>query len=191
MAAASTAAEKRQPGSSAATEPAAQPSPELLALGQAFRHLFRALSRMRGRDTHLAAGELSHAQFELLLELDERGELSAGELALAARLSPASVTQMLDALADSGHVERTRSQSDRRVVNATLTALGRARVEAKRAAWQQRWERSLGGVSARELRAAAKVLERLGEMFEQEPSASCQQPADALASVAADGRNTA
>ncbi len=146
------------------------PAPELTALGLAFRRLFRAVSRMRGRDTHLALGELSHAQFELLIELDERGELSAGELALAARISPASVTQMLDGLVESGYVARTRSQSDRRVVLATLTELGRARVQAKRAAWQQRWEGALGDVSRREMKAATNVLERLAEMFDDSPA---------------------
>jgi DNA-binding MarR family transcriptional regulator len=139
------------------------------ALGLAFRHLFRAVSRMRGRDTHLAGSEISHAQFELMIELDERGELSAGELALAARLSPASVTQMLDALAESGHVERARSDSDRRVVLARLTALGQARVKAKRAAWRERWESALTDVSPREMRAATKVMQRLGAVFEEEP----------------------
>lgn len=157
----------------------AGPSPELTALGLAFRHLFRAVSRMRGRDTHLAGGELSHAQFELLIELDERGRLSAGELALAARISPASVTQMLDGLADSGYVERTRSDSDRRVVLAALTALGRARVEAKREAWKERWESALDGVTPREMKAATKVLERLGEMFAQSPVTTvCEEPAE-------------
>jgi DNA-binding MarR family transcriptional regulator len=151
-------------------------SPELTALGLAFRHLFRAVSRMRGRDTHLALGELSHAQFELLIELDERGELSAGELALAARVSPASVTQMLDGLVESGYVARNRSDSDRRVVRASLTVLGRARVASKRAAWKQRWERALADVSPREMKAATKVLERLGEMFEEAPgSTPCEQ----------------
>lgn len=155
---------------------ASEPSPELTALGLAFRHLFRAVSRMRGRDTHLAVGELSHAQFELLIELDERGELSAGELAVAARISPASVTQMLDGLVDSGYVARTRSDSDRRVVLAALTALGRARVQAKREAWKERWERALADVSPREMKAATKVLERLGEMFEEAPGAApCEQ----------------
>jgi DNA-binding MarR family transcriptional regulator len=144
-------------------------SPELTALGLAFRHLFRAVSRMRGRDTHLAGAEISHAQFELLIELDERGELSAGELALAARISPASVTQMLDGLAESGHVERTRSDSDRRVVMARLTPRGRARVQAKRAAWRERWERALEDVSPREMRAATKVMERLGTVFQEDP----------------------
>jgi DNA-binding MarR family transcriptional regulator len=155
--------------SASGTQPNPAARAELLALGQAFRHLYRAISRMRGRDTHLAGGELSHAQFELLLELDERGELSAGDLALAARLSPASVTQMLDGLVESGYVERTRSDTDRRVVRASLTDLGVARVEAKRAAWQERWEAALGDVSPRDMKAAARVLERLGEMFEQPP----------------------
>jgi DNA-binding MarR family transcriptional regulator len=165
-----------------ASEPdSAGPSPELTALGVAFRHLFRALSRMRGRDTHLAGGELSHAQFELLIELDERGELSAGELALAARISPASVTQMLDGLADSGYVARIRSDSDRRVVLASLTALGHARVEAKREAWKERWESALTGVTPREMKAAIKVLERLGEMFDETPATVvCEEPLEAL-----------
>jgi DNA-binding MarR family transcriptional regulator len=149
--------------------PSGDPAPELTALGLAFRHLFRAVSRMRGRDTHLAGGEISHAQFELLIELDERGELSVGELALAARLSPATVTQMLDGLVQSGHVERTRSDSDRRVVLARLTTHGRARVAAKRAAWRERWERALADVSPGEMRAAARVMERLGAVFEEEP----------------------
>src|SRR5258705_5197087 len=69
-----------------AIAPAAELSPELTELGRAFRHVFRTLSRLRGRDTHLGGSELSHAQFELLIELDERGELPAGELAAAARL---------------------------------------------------------------------------------------------------------
>jgi DNA-binding MarR family transcriptional regulator len=155
--------------SAAATAQLDDPSPELTALGLAFRHLFRAVSRMRGRDTHLVGGEISHAQFELLIELDERGELSAGELALAARLSPASVTQMLDALAESGHVTRARSDSDRRVVLARLTALGQARVTAKRVAWRERWERALADVSPREMRAATKVMQRLGAVFQEEP----------------------
>jgi DNA-binding MarR family transcriptional regulator len=152
-----------------ATAPVVTEAPELTALGLAFRHLLRAVTRMRGRDTHLAGAEISHAQFELLLELDERGDLSAGELALAARISPATVTQMLDGLAESGHVERTRSDSDRRVVMARLTPLGRARVEAKRAAWRERWERALADVSPREMRAATKVIERLGAVFQEGP----------------------
>ena len=101
-------------------------SPELTDLGAAFRGVFRSLNRLRGRDTHLGDSEISHAQFELLIELEERGELSAGELAAAARLTPATVTQMLDHLAACGQVERVRSETDRRVVVSRLTAQGQA-----------------------------------------------------------------
>jgi MarR family transcriptional regulator, organic hydroperoxide resistance regulator len=143
--------------------------PTMTELGAAFRKVFRAVSRLRGRDTHLGGSELSHAQFELLIELDERGELPAGELATAARLTPATVTQMLDHLAACGHVERVRSETDRRVVVSRLTDEGRGKIEAKRSAWQGRWQAALGDVSERDLRAATRVLERLGTMFEDVP----------------------
>lgn len=169
MSASPTAAER-------ADESAGQLSPEMTALGTAFRRVFRGLSRLRGRDTHLGAGELSHAQFELLIELFERGELPAGELAAAARLTPATVTQMLDHLADEGHVERVRSQTDRRVVVSRLTRKGRRAIEAKHETWKRRWEQALAGVEADELRAATRVLERLGAMVEDAPAeAICEE----------------
>jgi DNA-binding MarR family transcriptional regulator len=156
-------------------EPSGQWTAELSELGMAFRRVFRSLNRLRGRDTHLGGSELSHAQFELLIELDERGPLPAGELASAARLTPATVTQMLDHLAESGHVERARSEIDRRVVVSRLTVQGARKIQAKRELWQSRWEQALDGVQSSELRAATRVLERLGEVFEDAPSlADCK-----------------
>ncbi|HEY4918112.1 MAG TPA: MarR family winged helix-turn-helix transcriptional regulator [Solirubrobacteraceae bacterium] len=151
-------------------EPKVGPSAELTELGAAFRRVFRSFNRLRGRDTHLGASELSHAQFELLIELSERGELPAGELAAAARLTPATVTQMLDHLAEQGHVERVRSETDRRVVVSRLTPQGKGKIDAKREAWQSRWEQALQGVGSDELRAATRVLERLAEMVEDAPA---------------------
>jgi DNA-binding MarR family transcriptional regulator len=149
--------------------PPGQWTDELTELGKAFRRVFRSVSRLRGRDTHLGGSELSHAQFELLIELQERGELPAGELALAARLAPGTVTQMLDHLAESGHVERARSEIDRRVVVSRLTAQGLRKIEAKREAWQSRWEQALDGVQGSDLRVATQVLERLAAVFEDTP----------------------
>jgi MarR family transcriptional regulator, organic hydroperoxide resistance regulator len=148
--------------------PSAQRATELVELGNAFRRVLRSLSRLRGRDTHLGAGDLSHAQFELLIELHEQGELSAGQLAEAARLTPATVTQMLDHLAACGHVERARSETDRRVVVSRLTPQGRSKIEAKRALWKSRWEQVLADVDIEELRAATRVLTRLRAVFEDD-----------------------
>ncbi len=170
---------------SASASASAEPewTAELDGLGKAFRRVFRSLTRLRGRDTHLGGSELSHAQFELLIELHERGPLPAGELATAARLTPATVTQMLEHLADCGHVERARSDTDRRVVVSRLTAQGDRKIEAKRAAWQGRWQAALEGMEPAELRAATRVLERLSVVFEDAPAAgSC---AESSASVRA------
>lgn len=158
-----------------AGEPTDTREAQLTELGLAFRRVFRSFNRLRGRDTHLGGTELSHAQFELLIELHERGELPAGELAVAARLTPATVTQMLDHLAEQGHVERVRSQTDRRVVVSRLTAQGKRAIEAKHEAWKSRWEQALTGLELDELRAATRVLERLGAMVED---ASPGEPCD-------------
>lgn len=160
---------------------------ELAELGAAFRRVFRGLSRLRGRDTHLAEGELSHAQLELLSELQDRGGLPAGELAAAARLTPATVTQMLDHLAASGHVERVRSEDDRRVVVSRLTPQGAARIEAKRAAWKERWESALQGVSEAELRSAAEVLARIAAMLEEPPAQAREGVSQAPRKAAGEG----
>jgi DNA-binding MarR family transcriptional regulator len=162
-------------------EPGAEPTPRrgerLTELGLAFRHVFRTLSRLRGRDTHLGGSQLSHAQFQLLIELFEHGELPAGELAAAARLAPGTVSQMLDHLADCGHVVRDRSERDRRVVVSRLTPQGRRKMEARREEWQDRWEMALSDVGPEDIRAATRVLERLAEMFEAAAPADGSGPA--------------
>jgi DNA-binding MarR family transcriptional regulator len=157
---------------------AAERERELAELGRAFRRVWRSLGSLRGRDTHLGAGELSHAQFELLLELGERGELSAGELAAAARMAPGTVTQMLEHLAFCGHVERGRSSTDGRVVLSRLTPQGLERVEAKRAAWKERWEQALEGLDSVQLRAASEVLDRLGALVERGPAIGAEAEVD-------------
>lgn len=149
-----------------------------LALGSTLRSTFRAISRRRGRDTHLGETEVSYAQFELLLELGDRGELAAGELAAAAHLTPATVTQMLERLAESGHVERARSESDKRVVVSRLTPEGLRLVEAKRAYWRARWEDALEGVSSAQMRIAASVLEQLLTVFEEDSERPCEASND-------------
>jgi DNA-binding MarR family transcriptional regulator len=146
---------------------------ELDGLAKSFKRVFRTLRRLRGRDTHLTGNDVSHAQFELLIELYERGPLPAGELATAAQLTPATVTQMLDHLASSGHVERTRSDADRRIVVTCLTDLGRRKVQDKHSLWQTRWQQALSGLSSEELRVATQVLDRLGAMFDESAPGSC------------------
>lgn len=157
-----------------------------LELATAMKAMFRGISRRRGRDTHLGESEISHAQFELLLVLCEHGEMAAGELAAAAHLTPGTVTQMLDHLAAVGHVERARSEVDRRIVVTRLTPEGQLLVQAKRAAWRELWEGALSEFSTKEMRTTARVLQRLYAIFEEQVGAAGEAE-DAAEDVALNG----
>src|SRR5436305_9155154 len=125
----------------------ARPNTDALeVVGGSFKTAMAALRRLRGRETH-RPGELSYAQYGLLFSLAAGDALSAGELAFAADVSPASATQMLDGLERAGLVERARSGQDKRVVLTSLTARGRQVVEARRALFEPRWRAALADFS--------------------------------------------
>ena len=135
-------------------------------LGASFRAAMAAVRRLKGRETH-RPGDLSHAQYGLLFGLARGGEMSAGELALAADLSPATVTQMLDGLEGAGLVRRARSERDRRVVITSLTEHGKSLVDARRARFEPLWREALEEFSEQELATAGAVLDRLHDLFEE------------------------
>jgi DNA-binding MarR family transcriptional regulator len=135
-------------------------------LGQSFKHTMAALRRMRSAE-HGLPGELRDAQYGLLFSLRERDQLPTHELALAADLSPATATELLDELQDAGLVERTRSSSDRRVVMTSLTDRGRALVEERRASIEPRFRAALGEFTDQQLLTAASVLGAMGTVFDE------------------------
>jgi DNA-binding MarR family transcriptional regulator len=135
------------------------------AFGRSFKATMAAVRRLRGRETH-RPGDLSDAQYHALFCLRESEALSTGEIALAADVSPASATEMLEGLARAGLVQRTRSERDRRVVLSSLTDRGRELVEARRARFEPRFQAALDPFSAQDLRTAAEVLDALRGMFE-------------------------
>src|SRR3954468_20532216 len=133
----------------------------------AFVELMGAERRLRARDQKCGPGELTQGQIRALFTIDVKGEATAGDLAKAAELSPASVSAMLDHLEADGIVSRRRSDHDRRVVVVTLTAAGRAILDEKRAAWRRRGAAALSGVSDEHLEAAADVMHRMASMLDE------------------------
>jgi DNA-binding MarR family transcriptional regulator len=103
----------------------------------------------------------------VLFCLREAEALPAGEIAVAAELSPAAATEMLESLAESGLVRRTRSERDRRVVLNELTAHGRELVERKHAQYEPRFRAAFESFTPEELRTAAAVLDALRSMFDE------------------------
>lgn len=133
-------------------------------LGLAFKRAMVAMRKLRGRETH-RPGQISFAQYGLLFGLAGACERSARELADHADLSPATVTQMLDHLETAGLVTRTRSEEDRRVVLTALTERGAAVVAERKEQMEPRWHQALAEFSDADLTAAARVLDRLADYF--------------------------
>jgi DNA-binding MarR family transcriptional regulator len=140
----------------------------IAAVREEFSCLMGAERRLRGRDQHRKADDgLTVAQVRALFALDRSDAATAGEVAEAARLSPASVTAMLDDLERDGIVTRVRSDADRRQVLVTLTDEGRAVLKKRRRLWLQRWDRALADVPERDLDAAADVLRRISGLLDE------------------------
>jgi DNA-binding MarR family transcriptional regulator len=135
-------------------------------VARSFKRAMAAVRRLRGRETH-RPGELTDAQYGMLFCLRDQAQMSVRDLAYAAELSPASVTEMLDGLATAGLVDRQRSDRDRRVVHTSLTDRGRGLVEERRARFEPRFRAALEPFSEDELVVAAAVLERLRDLFEE------------------------
>ncbi|HWE31854.1 MAG TPA: MarR family transcriptional regulator [Solirubrobacteraceae bacterium] len=145
---------------------AAEPADPIDDVGRAFKGVMGAVRRMKGRETH-RPGELSYAQYGLLFGLADGPPRSARELAELADLAPATVTQMLDHLAEAGLVVRLRSDVDKRIVFTSLTRHGRSVVDQRRRQMEPRWRAALGEFSDDQLRATVAVLDRLRDLFDE------------------------
>lgn len=144
---------------------AAAPRPRIGELRLALSHMFGAERRLRGRD-HNRPGELTYGQLRSLAALGRNHEMTAGQLAKSADLTPATVTAMLDHLEAGKIVQRHRSTEDRRVCNVSLTPEGWELLERKRAHWQERWEDHLSEFTDRELEAAVRIIGQVTEMYD-------------------------
>ncbi|MBS1679633.1 MAG: MarR family transcriptional regulator [Actinobacteria bacterium] len=140
----------------------------LAQVREEFSCLMGAERRLRGRDQHRKTDDgLTIVQVRALFALDRNEAATAGEIAETARLSPASVTAMLDELERDGIVTRVRSDADRRQVLVLLTDEGRAVLKKRRRLWLKRWETALADVPERDLEAAAEVLRRIAGLLDE------------------------
>ncbi len=80
------------------------------------RHIFSSLAKVEGREQKNRCGDLSLAQFNLLMIVHGSGEITGGELAVQLGVSPPSVSAMVDRLVERGMLVRNRSSEDRRKV---------------------------------------------------------------------------
>jgi DNA-binding MarR family transcriptional regulator len=123
--------------------------------------------------------DLTTARTHLLWAVHHQGPSTQQALAVALDVSPRNVTGLVDALEQTGYVERRPHPRDRRAALVTLTELGVQTMEQMVRDRQQAAAHLVAGLSHRQLtdldEHLALVGERLRTMIEQ---ATSSQPVD-------------
>src|SRR6202012_2188881 len=107
---------------------------------------------------HSRPGELTFAQIRTIAALGREQEMTAGQLANSAELTPATITSILDQLEAAHIVERRRSTEDRRVCNVALTPEGWELLERKLAVCQGLWPKRISRFSDKDIATQAAIL---------------------------------
>ncbi len=97
-------------------------------VGQSVGYQLATLVQMMKREVELrmARHGITDAQWRPLWLLKSGVATTANELARVTCIDAGAITRMLDRLEDKGLIERTRSETDRRVVHLRLTQAGQA-----------------------------------------------------------------
>ena len=114
--------------------------------------------------------QLTSPMFWALNQLVLEGPMSVGRIAGACGVTSANVSSAVDRLESAGLALRSSSAPDRRVVTLTATSRGRAVHRALADRIARGLLRSLDGLPARDLEAAARVLGRLAQPSVDGPS---------------------
>jgi DNA-binding MarR family transcriptional regulator len=109
---------------------------------------------------------LTFGQFSALIILYNLGPLPMGTVAEHLGISMASATGMIDRLVHSGWVDRSRSESDRRVVSVDLTSQGREKMTAKQQARRRQIQELFEPLTETDLTQLLRMLEKVAERVE-------------------------
>ncbi|GAA3640094.1 hypothetical protein GCM10022200_24630 [Microbacterium awajiense] len=122
---------------------------------------FRLARRLRAER---AVDAMSDGQFAVLAALKVHGPHTLGELAERERVSAPSMNRTVNCLEESGWVQRSPDDDDRRKVNVAVTADGRAVVEEtvrRRDAWVEQALAELSDDERDTLARAARIMAEL------------------------------
>ena len=91
-----------------------------------FRRTLRRFERLTHAQLKNCCAHVTLAQCLVLLEIDERGQLTMSQLASRLRLDASTLSRTIEGLVQRRLVERMKQEQDRRVIRIRLTAEGRS-----------------------------------------------------------------
>jgi DNA-binding MarR family transcriptional regulator len=125
-----------------------------------------ALARLSRRLRRHELAGLTPTQLAALSTIGKTGPMRLGDLAAAEGIAPSTLTRLVTALEEAGHVRRTSDPSDARASTLTITAHGQDALERIRSESTQMLTESLELLTPEQrsaLAAALPVLEQLAE----------------------------
>ena len=138
----------------------------------------RAFVAVATRSLGAAADETTLAQYRALVVLASRGPQRVGDLAGVLGVAPSTAGRMSDRLLRKGLIRRHRARQDRRAVQVSITAGGRAVVAEATARRRELIAEILGRVPPTEQVAVARALRAFSDAAGEIPD-SLWPPADA------------
>ena len=129
------------------------------SIGLMMRQILSSLAQ--SVEQQLANSALTHAQWMPVLKLHLGHAATVAELARECHLDAGSMTRMLDRLEAKGLCTRSRSETDRRVVNIALTPVGSQAATEIPAVLCQVLNSHLSGLSADEFITLKSLLQRM------------------------------
>jgi DNA-binding MarR family transcriptional regulator len=138
----------------------------------------RAFVAVATRSLGPAADETTLAQYRTLVVLASRGPQRVGDLAGVLGVAPSTAGRMTDRLLRKGLIRRHRARQDRRAVQVSITAAGRAVVAEATARRRELIAEILGRVPPAEQGAVARALRAFSDAAGEIPD-SLWPPPDA------------
>lgn len=115
----------------------------------------------------LGMSRLTINQFQYIDAIYELGEPTITEIAERLKITKASVTAGIGKLEQMGYVQKTQSQSDKRVFHVSLTEKGKPLIQAKYQALEEYGKFIQSSLSSEEIRQFEMILTKLVRSFRQ------------------------
>jgi DNA-binding MarR family transcriptional regulator len=116
-----------------------------------------------------AEEDLTFSHWIALMSLRDGISTTCANLSRHMNYDSGAITRLVDQLEKRGLVERVRSTSDRRIVNLSLTAAGRALAKSLSVRVVEYWNDMLEGFTHDEAALLVSLLSRLVTRMEVEP----------------------
>ena len=145
----------------------------------------RTLVAVAERSLGGAAEETTLAQYRALVVLASRGPQRVVDLARALEVTPPTAGRMCDRLIRKSLIRRHRARADRREVQVSITAAGRAVVDQATARRRELLAEILGRLPARRQAAAAAAFRDFAAAAGEVPDSQWPDLAPAVADPAA------